>query len=217
MEMKTYKVSGMTCGSCAMRIENTLAKLDRVKQAHVDFTKRELHISSDLPVELSVLREAVAKLGAYTLHEGRSTNEEPRTPAWFWGVCGALLILGVLYLVQALGMQSWKMPLSFIQDRWYFITPLVIGFGIQAGIFRAIHLHARHGGGGAMATSGGVSSGTMLACCTHNLVPLFPILGASGLAAFFTTYQTKVFLVSIAITYLGVLYMIGKHRTIKKA
>ena len=78
-------------------------------------------------------------------------------------------------------------------DKWYFVAPLVVGFGTQAGLFHAIHQLARHGGGppspstvaeamvdkrlppslklrwtgrrasGAMAASGGVSGTTMLA------------------------------------------------------
>ena len=68
-----------------------------------------------------------------------------------------------------------------------------------------------------MTASGGVSSGTMLACCLHNLVPLFPVLGASGLAAFFTSYQTEVFVFSIGVTALGVGFMIKKYRLVKRA
>ena len=102
-----------------------------------------------------------------------------------------------------------------MQDRWYLVAPLVVGFGISWSI-SVIHLHACRGGGVAMATSGGVSSGTMLACCMHNLVLLFPILGVSGLATFFAAYQTQVFVVSIVVAYLGVGYMLSKYKSINR-
>ncbi|MFA4845214.1 MAG: hypothetical protein WC654_01500 [Patescibacteria group bacterium] len=136
---------------------------------------------------------------------------------YLWGVGGAFCITSIFYLVQALGMQSLEAPVGFMLDRWYLVAPLIVGFGIQVGVFRAIHLLARHGGGGTMAASGSISSGTMLMCCMHNLVLLFPILGVSGLAVFFSTYQTQVFLVSIVVSYFGVGYMIWKYQTIRRA
>ncbi len=139
-----------------------------------------------------------------------------RISALVSGIGGAIAILVIFYLIQTLGMQSWQVPLQFMQDRWYLVAPLVVGFGIQVGLFRAIHLHACRGGGVAMATSGGVSSGTMLACCMHNLVLLFPILGVSGLATFFAAYQTQVFVVSIVVAYLGVGYMLSKYKSINR-
>lgn len=141
-----------------------------------------------------------------------------------WGVVGAIFILVAFYLIQVLGMQDWEAPVEFMLNKWYFVVPLVAGFGTQAGLFHAIHQLSRHGGGPpsprlrrtgrAMAGSGGVSGGAMLACCTHNLVLLFPILGTSGLAAFFAAYQSQVFLVSIAVTLLGVGYMLKKYHSL---
>ena len=128
-----------------------------------------------------------------------------------------LLISLALYLIQAFGMQDWYAPIEFTKDRWYLVTPLILGFATQAGLFRAIHLLARHGGGGALATSGGVSGGTMLACCMHNLVTLVPVLGINGLATFFAAYQTQVFLLSIGVSALGVWYMAKKYYSIKRA
>ena len=154
-----------------------------------------------------------------------------------WGVAGSLFILAAFYMIQVLGMQDWEAPVDFMLDKWYFVAPLVVGFGTQAGLFHAIHRLARHGGGppspstvaeamvdkrlrrasGAMAASGGVSGTTMLACCMHNLVLLFPILGASGMATFFAAYQSQVFLASIGVSFLGVAYMIWKYYSIKRA
>lgn len=143
-------------------------------------------------------------------------NNSPNSMAIGWGIAGAILITIVFYSIQALSMQSWISPIWFTRDQWYLILPLIIGFGIQSGLFRAIHERTKHGGGTTMATSGGVSSAGMLACCLHNLIPLFPVLGISGIAVFFAAYQTKIFLISILISYAGVGYMIGKYIKISK-
>lgn len=125
----------------------------------------------------------------------------------FWGIAGGLGIGIIFYLIQSWGMQSWSSPIYQFQYRWYFIAPLIIGFGVQVGLFRAIHLKARHGGGGTMAASGGVSATAMLGCCAHNLVTLLPILGASGAAVFLSAYQKQIFLISIAFVIAGIIYM----------
>jgi len=131
-----------------------------------------------------------------------------------WGFFGSICILIVFYLVQSAGMQSWSAPIFFMSAKWYFVLPLVAGFGIQVGIFRAIRTMAKRGGG-ALAASGGVSTGAMIACCMHNVVNLLPILGLSGAAVFFSAYQSYVFIVSIAFVFGGVAYMWRKYARIK--
>lgn len=132
-----------------------------------------------------------------------------------WGILGGLVIGVLFYLLQALGMQNWQGPLYQFRYRWYFILPLVLGFAIQTGLFRAIHLKARPGGGGVLTASGGVSTTAMIGCCLHNLVVLLPILGLSGVAVFFTVYQSYIFLVSIVFVLGGVVYMGRKYQKIK--
>ncbi len=216
MEIKTYLISGMTCGSCAMRIEKTISELKGVASVNVSFPKHEITLTSSDAINPVILQQALAKLGKYRLEEAMPPKPKKPAPAWTWGLAGAIFILALFFAVQALGMQSLTAPVGFIRDRWYLVLPLIAGFSAQVWLFRSIHLLSGHGGGGAMATSGSVSSGTMFACCLHNLVPLFPILGISGVAAFFAAYQTSVFLGSIAITYAGVGYMFRKYQTMKR-
>ena len=132
-----------------------------------------------------------------------------------WGILGGLAISVLFYLLQALGMQSWQGPLYQFRYRWYFILPLILGFAIQAGLFRALHLKARRGGGGVLTASGGVSTTAMIGCCLHNLVVLLPILGLSGAAVFFSVYQSYIFLVSSIFVLGGVVYMGRKYQKIK--
>jgi len=217
MVEQSYRLSGMTCGSCAMKIERAMAALSKVTTAHVSFGKRMLTLTSDAPLERESIEQELASLGDYGIDDVPVRANGDKRSVWMWAMTGAVAIAILFYLLQVLGMQSWRAPLFFVQDQWYLVLPLILGFATQVGLLRAIHLLAHHAGGAAVATSGGVSSGTMLACCMHNLVPLFPILGASGLATFFAAYQTEVFLLSIAVTIIGIGYMLYKYKLIKDA
>lgn len=127
-----------------------------------------------------------------------------------WGVFGSIGITIVFYLVQVLGMQSWTGPFYFMSIKWYFVLPLVVGFGIQMALFRAIHLKAKQGGGAVIA-SGGISTTAMIACCMHNLIPLLPIIGLAAISTFFSVYQDYVFGFSILFVIGGILYMWYKY------
>lgn len=130
-----------------------------------------------------------------------------------WSALGAIGISLIFYLVQAIAMQSWTSPLYFMLDRWYFVLPLVLGFAIQVGFFRAINLKAKHGRA-TVAASGGVSTTAMIVCCMHNFVTLLPILGLSGVAVFFATYQNYVFSFSILFVVSGIVYMWQEYKKI---
>ena len=60
-------VDGMTCGSCAARIQKTLAKQPGVADAEVNFATGRAHISIDDSVDIADLQAAVERTG-YTLH-----------------------------------------------------------------------------------------------------------------------------------------------------
>ncbi len=128
----------------------------------------------------------------------------------FWGSLGAIFITLIFYFIQALGMQSWSGPWYFMKAKWYFILPLILSFAIQMGLFRAIHQQAKRAGA-VLTASGGVSTTAMIACCLHNLVLVLPILGLSGLAVFFSTYQNYVFMFSLLFSLGGLIFMWRKY------
>ncbi len=59
-------VEGMTCGSCAARVQRTLSKIDGVASAEVNFATGKAHVTLTRPVHVTDLQDAVAKAG-YTL------------------------------------------------------------------------------------------------------------------------------------------------------
>ncbi len=134
-----------------------------------------------------------------------------------YGLVGGIAIAAIFYTAQAIGMQSLPGPFYFFKTKWYFISPLIISFALQVGLWKATkQMSEQHAGAGMVATSGGVSTGAMIACCMHNFTALLPILGLSGIAVFFSIYQSQVFLISIALSLGGLVYMKLKYLKTKR-
>lgn len=110
---------------------------------------------------------------------------------------------GVLTLVS-----GWLFAAEQFAVYWAFIVTLAVGFGIQVGLFvyirRAVHAAAS---GKVVAATGTTSGAAMVSCCTHYLVNLAPVLGATGLASFIGQYQVELFWFGIAANLAGVGYM----------
>jgi cation-transporting ATPase V/Cu+-exporting ATPase len=58
-----FTVEGMTCGSCAARVQRVLAKAEGVADARVNFATGRAHVALDRPVLTADLQARVAKLG----------------------------------------------------------------------------------------------------------------------------------------------------------
>ena len=58
-----FDVEGMTCASCAMRIERVLGKQDGVESAMVNFAGQEARATVSADVDIEALSAAVAKMG----------------------------------------------------------------------------------------------------------------------------------------------------------
>lgn len=120
-----------------------------------------------------------------------------------------------LYLIQALGMQSFRGPIDFFLDRWYFELPLILGFGVQIGLFVAIRRHARLSLAVPVATSGS-STATMVACCLHNFAPLITLLGIGGFARGLAYYQDYLFIASLLTMLVGTGVLFKHYRMIRR-
>ena len=131
-----------------------------------------------------------------------------------WGIAGAAGIALIFYSVQALGMQSLSGPYYFFKQNWFFISPLIILFAIQVGLWQKMREIVKISSNSVTA-SGSVSTGAMIACCMHNFVGVMSIAGISGLAVFFAAYQNYIFLISILFSSGGLVYMVYKYKEIK--
>lgn len=122
---------------------------------------------------------------------------------------------GVLLLLVYLGIITLAQGVEHILDQtsrlWYWIVALVVGFGIQAGLFSFIRQSFRQRQAAAtasVAASGGVSAGSMVACCAHHLGDVLPLLGLSGLAAFLANYQLFFIVAGVLSNAVGITIML---------
>jgi len=130
---RTFDVEGMTCASCAIRIERILSKQDGVDEAIVNFAGSEARVVAEPSIDVDHLIEAVRKIG-YDMHEvvpeqGRVDvterfNEEERTQLRnFIGAAAFTIPVVILAMVVTNG---WSRPLQ-----WLLVTPVEFFFGLQ--------------------------------------------------------------------------------------
>lgn len=132
---------------------------------------------------------------------------------YFHGLLASAFLLGFYFAVV-----SWLQGISYawsqFASQWYLMLPLVAGFGVQVGLFSRIRAAAREGVG-MTAACGGVSSGSMVACCAHHLADVVPLLGIAGLSAFITAYQQPFLVLGVASNAVGITFMLGMVKTHK--
>ncbi len=131
------------------------------------------------------------------------------------GLAAAAGLLG-FYLGTLTLAQGWEHAVRQLlqEDRWY-IAAIVVGFGLQVGLFS--HLRRRHGRAprAGVAASTGASGTAMVACCAHHLTDVLPLLGASAAAVFLSEYRTQLLWLGIAANAAGTAYLLRlllRHR-----
>lgn len=134
------------------------------------------------------------------------------------GIAASASLLAFYFVVSSL-LGGVDFALSNFVQLWYWMVPLVVGFGIQIGMFfhlkKVMHKEAI----GPTAASTGVSTTSMVACCAHHLVDIAPFLGIAAAATFLTKYQSSLLLLGIVSNVLGIIYMaslMSTHASKKK-
>jgi len=122
------------------------------------------------------------------------------------GILLLLLYAGIITLAQ--GTQHL---IEQTVRLWYWLALLAIGFGIQAGLFSFIRQALRERKASvtaSVAASGGVSAGSMVACCAHHLADILPLIGLAGLTAFLVKYQTFFIIIGVLANAVGITMML---------
>lgn len=129
----------------------------------------------------------------------------------FLGLAAGIVLLG-LYLSILTLANSFSHALSQFSQLWYWILILVIGFGIQIGLYFYIRESFRSkqmkSPTAVVATSGGASAGSMIACCLHHLVDVLPIMGLAAASLFLIKYQTLFLVIGILSNLIGITIML---------
>ena len=142
-----------------------------------------------------------------------------RRPVAFGFLASSVLMafyVGVVGLAQGL-----EHAIELLLQDWYFVLPIVVGFGVQVGLFvylRRSHRHHRGvGSATAVASVGtGTSSVSMVACCAHHLTDVLPLIGVSGAALLLNDYRQPLMLLGLAANLVGIAIMVRMIRQTRR-
>ena len=136
----TYKISGMTCGSCVARAKSELLKLGDVTSADVQLAEPQATISMQRHIATTTLQEALQKAGNFTITEADGGMKQhhaataPVTTSWLQTYKPILLIgaylTGITLLVEAVN------GFNFMQWMQYFMA----GFFLVFSFFKFLDL-----------------------------------------------------------------------------
>lgn len=136
---------------------------------------------------------------------------------WFYkrpvisGVLGGALLLLFYFAILSIANSPVHAITQFL-DMWYWIVALVVGFGIQVGLYAHIRGSLLNPPAGVMAevaASGGISTVSMAACCAHHLADILPLIGLAAASAFLSKYQTLFLMTGVISNIIGITIMLG--------
>lgn len=76
---QTFLVSGMTCLSCKINVENSINSHEHVTEAIVDFEKKELIVNSNKYLELKIFQKLLSSKYTISIKEHKE-NFKPKAP-----------------------------------------------------------------------------------------------------------------------------------------
>ncbi len=131
-----------------------------------------------------------------------------------FGLLGSILLAGLYF-----GIVSWAESPEhavdlFWEDRWL-VIPILLGFGVQVGLYTALKMrlhipvavaekHLGMASGVGMGAGGTTSTLAMVACCTHHVTDVLPVLGLTAAATFLAKYQTAFMAAGLATNLIGI-------------
>ncbi len=125
------------------------------------------------------------------------------------GVIAGISLSGVYFLFLLL-IGGIEHAVGFISSLWYWLVIIILGFGLQFGLYTYIRQRVKSNAATAeVSASMGVSTGSMIACCLHLAVDLLPLVGLSALTIVLTSYQTPIILVGVFSNIIGVVFMVS--------
>ena len=134
---------------------------------------------------------------------------------------GLAVALGVVvfYLGLHTLTSDWNNAKTQLEEYEWWIIALSFGLGVQAALYSFMKKRLQgttKGAKSSLAASGGMSTASMAACCTHYLVAFLPALGLSFLSTAvygLAKYQSEFFLLGVISNLFGIgvmLRLMGK-------
>ena len=129
-----------------------------------------------------------------------------------FGFLGSTALL-LFYLAVLTLTNSFEHALEQLNSWLLMISLLVIGFGVQIGLYsytrdylKKIRLDAEKKN---LAATGGISGTSMILCCVHHLADVVPILGFSAFALFLSEFQFAFLSMGVFSNAIGIIMILG--------
>ena len=135
-----------------------------------------------------------------------------RNNSALYGILAGLALI-IFYLAVVSIFQGIELAFLSLRSLWFWIFPLAIGFGTQVGLYASIKHTAQMTG--TVAGSGAISGGSMIACCSHYVLNLIPIVGMSALAGFLIVYQEWFLGFGIIANIFGIVFLLNHKKKMK--
>jgi len=136
-------------------------------------------------------------------------NKNKKSNAVLYGILAGLGLI-IFYLSVVSLFQGIEFAFLNLKSLWYLIFPLVIGFGTQISLYTSIKHTAQMTG--TVAATGTISGGSMIACCSHFLLQMIPLVGISGLSLLIVKYQAWFLVIGILSNLFGISIMLRHKR-----
>lgn len=139
-----------------------------------------------------------------------SSKRSDRTRFIINSMIGSAALLTIYMTILVLG-NSWEHAVQQFVDWWPLVSLQTVGFGIQVGMFLHIREISKAGNwkgpSSSLAVGGGMSAGSMVACCLHHVTDVLPIVGFSAATIFLTQYQSVFMTLGVLSNIVGLLFM----------
>ena len=139
------------------------------------------------------------------------TDKKSTISVFLHGFAIGLLGLGTFYFLLLFAITGdLNHPLSQFSLFQPWMSLLIIGFGIQMGLFWMMrkgirfNLQDKKDSNMTAGTSTAVSGMAMVACCAHHAVDLLPLLGLSAAAVFLSEYQEQLLIFGVLTNLVGI-------------
>lgn len=215
-------ISGMSCGSCAAKIQTALQKIDGVHAAQVYLADSAARVrydakQTDLNAMVSVLEsigyKAEGRIDAKALHSATQTTGWRKGPVLLGAAAAVAVVAFYLGLITL--TSDWSNAAYQFSQYGGWVVALAAGLSLQVGLFARMRsiMAGRHakGAGKGIAASGSMSGVAMALCCSHYLATILPAIGLpflSGAVAGLAEYQTAFFVIGVISNIFGLAYML---------
>lgn len=123
----------------------------------------------------------------------------------------ASLLLAFSYFAIVSYAESFSHAMETFLSIAYLMIPLMVGFGVQVGLYSYSkqYSHMMQHGSANVTACGGLSAGTMIACCIHHVTDVIPIIGITAAASILTAFQPLLITVGLLSNIVGILTILG--------